>query len=1145
MSEPAPAPSDSSKTSPDAKSAAWTKSAIPAWFIFFSGILLSIVIASYQKQDIEGDEKRQFAFAADQVTLKIRERLESYELILRGAAGLFATSRNVTRSEWKAYVDTIRTEDIVPGVQGTGFSKLIQPSELANHIAAVRAQGYPTYTVHPPGDRPVYTSITFLEPFRDRNLRAFGYDMYSEPVRRAAMDRARDRGEAALSAPVRLVQETESDVQTGTLMYVPVYLPGAPLNTMGERRAALIGWAYSPYRMKDLMSGILRDWQGNEGRYVDLRIYHKTEGKPEDLLYRSAETGTDEATSTFVQRRVLGFHGQSWLLSFGRLSAAPPLRYTLAWASLIGGFAFTSLLFALMRSLVDTKENAEHIAEKLTVDIRHNEQLLRESEYRWKFAIEGAGDGIWDWNLAEDTVFLSKRYQEMLGYEEGEIGEAPADSQSLIHPDDRAATSASLQAHFAGKAPIYTSERRMRCKDGSYKWTLVRGTVVSRDAEGHPLRIIGTQKDISASKALQASLEESQKELLEALRIGQAGTWRIELPSNKISWTEEVSRMIKLDPGKPPPDLIELSKFTTADSYARMMSAIDELLRSGTAYESDLEVVRTDGTHGWVQARGEAVHAEDGKIIAIRGLIRDISEQKQDRSRITHLTRLYAALSGCNRAVIHCHTQEELFSQVCRIAIDRGGMNLCWIGLIDAETGDIRPAAAYGVGEDYMDYVNAINASARPDNPRSNGPSGTCVRENRPIWIDDFQTSSRTAPWHSLAVRFGWRASAALPIARNGKVIGVLTFYSTEGGWFNEEMRKLLEEMAESISFALDKLDAEAESKTYQDTLIEAERRFDTLVEQSIAGTYILQDGKIVYANPRLAAILGYENSEALIGHSPSDFVHPKDREDSVTRLRRITSGELTKGEGVFTALRKDGTTVEVASENAVSTYKSRPAIIGLLQDTSDRKVAEDQIRRYAQQLEHTFMQAVQLTTTLNEMRDPYTVGHERRVAEISVAIGREMGLDENTLEGLRVGGYLHDVGKIVVPAEILTKPGKLSANEFALIREHAQAGYNVLKEVDFPWPVAQIALQHHERIDGSGYPNGLSGNQMILEARITAIADVVDAMTTHRPYRPGLGLDLALEEIERGAGKLYDSQAAAACLRLFREKGFKVDHTA
>lgn len=1143
MNEPGASPAGKSNPANDAKLAARRTSTLPAWLVLFAGVLITIVLSVNQKQGIDDVARRQFAFTADQVTLKIHERLESYELILRCASGLFAGSDGVSRSEWKQFVDKIQADKIVPGIQGIGFSALIQPSELPAHIAAIRAEGFPNYTPYPPGNRPVYTSIIYLEPFRGRNLRAFGFDMYSEPVRRAAMERARDTGKAALSGPVRLVQETESDVQTGTLMYVPVYRNGMPVETVEQRREALIGWTYSPYRTKDLMSGILQDWEGKEGKYVDLRIYEDTEAKPAHLLYQSTNESNALQPSSFHQQRIIDFHGQSWLLSFERLTTAPELSYTPAWTSLFGGIAFSGLLFALMRSLLGTREKAEIIAAQLTVDSRRKEQLLRESEYRWKFAIEGAGDGIWDWNVAEGKVFYSKRYKEMLGYEDSDIGDTPDEWRSRVHPDDREATDAALRAHFEGRTPIYASERRMRCKDGTYKWTLIRGTVVSRDADGKPLRFIGTQKDISATKELQASLEENRRELLAALRIGHAGSWRIDLPSNKVTWTDEVGRMLRLAPGLVSLDLSELGRLFTAESYNRMMSAIADLREKGVSYEVELEMLRTDGTHGWMQVQGEPIRTEDGKIIAIQGIARDISEQVQDRNRISHLTLLYAALSECNRAVIHCSTQEQLFSQICHIAIERGGMNMCWIGLIDEETGKIQPVEAYGVGEGYMDYVRAINASTHPDDPRSMGPTGTAARENRPIWIDDFLINPHTEPWQALAARFGFNASAALPLSRTGRVIGVLTFYSTEGGWFNDEMRKLLEEMAESISYALDKLDAEAESKTYQETLIEAEQRFNALVEQSIIGSYIFQDGKVVYANPRLAQILGYENNEELIGLSASVFVHPKDREASAARLRRMGDGEITKTEGLFTALRKDGTTVEVATNNAVSTYKSRPAIIGLLQDTSDRKVADDQIRRYAQQLEHTFMQAVQLTTTLNEMRDPYTVGHERRVAEISVAIGREMGLDENTIEGLRVGGYLHDVGKIVVPSEILTKPGRLSPNEIALIREHAQAGYDVLKEVDFPWPVAQIALQHHERIDGSGYPNGLSGNQMILEARITAIADVVDAMTTHRPYRPGLGLDKALEEIEQGTGKLYDSEAAAACLRLFREKGFTVEH--
>jgi putative nucleotidyltransferase with HDIG domain len=186
-------------------------------------------------------------------------------------------------------------------------------------------------------------------------------------------------------------------------------------------------------------------------------------------------------------------------------------------------------------------------------------------------------------------------------------------------------------------------------------------------------------------------------------------------------------------------------------------------------------------------------------------------------------------------------------------------------------------------------------------------------------------------------------------------------------------------------------------------------------------------------------------------------------------------------------------------------------------------------------------MQTVEAITALSAMRDPYTAGHERRVAEIAVAIGAEMGLDAHRQQGLRVAGYLHDVGKINAPAEILSKPGALSAAEFALVKEHARAGYDVLKNVEFPWPVALVALQHHERIDGSGYPQGLKGDEIILEARIVAVADVVEAIASHRPYRAALGIEKSLAEIERGRGTAFDADVVDACLRLFRERGHQL----
>jgi putative nucleotidyltransferase with HDIG domain len=186
-------------------------------------------------------------------------------------------------------------------------------------------------------------------------------------------------------------------------------------------------------------------------------------------------------------------------------------------------------------------------------------------------------------------------------------------------------------------------------------------------------------------------------------------------------------------------------------------------------------------------------------------------------------------------------------------------------------------------------------------------------------------------------------------------------------------------------------------------------------------------------------------------------------------------------------------------------------------------------------------MSTVKVATTLGEMRDPYTAGHQRRVAEIAVAIGAELGFDAHRQEGLRVAGYLHDIGKITIPAEILSKPGKLNALEYSLIQGHAQSSYDVLNGVQFPWPVAETARQHHERVDGSGYPQGLKGESILLEARIMGVADVIEAMSSHRPYRPGLGVDNALAEIERGRGRIYDAEVVDACLRLFREKGYTI----
>ena len=209
-------------------------------------------------------------------------------------------------------------------------------------------------------------------------------------------------------------------------------------------------------------------------------------------------------------------------------------------------------------------------------------------------------------------------------------------------------------------------------------------------------------------------------------------------------------------------------------------------------------------------------------------------------------------------------------------------------------------------------------------------------------------------------------------------------------------------------------------------------------------------------------------------------------------------------------------------------------------QELFERKRAEKELKRYSEKLRELIEEITQAIAATAELRDPYTAGHQQRVAQLACAIAREMKLSKETIKEIRVAGTLHDIGKIHIPSEILTKPGRLTEIEFNMIKTHPEAGYNILKTIEFPWPVAPVVFQHHERSNGSGYPSGLFAKDILPEARILAVADVVEAMSSHRPYRPARGIDKALAEISQNRGTLYDPQVVDVCLKLFAEKGFR-----
>jgi putative nucleotidyltransferase with HDIG domain len=240
---------------------------------------------------------------------------------------------------------------------------------------------------------------------------------------------------------------------------------------------------------------------------------------------------------------------------------------------------------------------------------------------------------------------------------------------------------------------------------------------------------------------------------------------------------------------------------------------------------------------------------------------------------------------------------------------------------------------------------------------------------------------------------------------------------------------------------------------------------------------------------------------------------------------------------------RKDGTTVWTEVKfSFIRDENQRPVgILGITRDITERKKAEEKLQQTLESLKKAVGTTIQVLVSAVESRDPYTAGHQSRSANLACAIATEMGLSQDKIDGIRMAGIIHDIGKLSIPAEILSKPTELIDIEFSLIKEHSLIGYEMLKNVESPWPLAEIIYQHHERVDGSGYPRNLKGDEILMESRILAVADVVEAMASHRPYRPSLGIEAALEEIEKNKGVLYDHAVVDACLRLFWEKGYQL----
>ena len=326
--------------------------------------------------------------------------------------------------------------------------------------------------------------------------------------------------------------------------------------------------------------------------------------------------------------------------------------------------------------------------------------------------------------------------------------------------------------------------------------------------------------------------------------------------------------------------------------------------------------------------------------------------------------------------------------------------------------------------------------------------------------------------------------------------------------------------------------------RSAEGALRESEERYRHIVETASEGVWAADESyRVTFVNAQMAGMLRC-SAESLIGRPIQEFVFPED----LPRVLELVPSAVLEGRRVEQRLRRaDGT--ELWALVAVSPIIDGEGRIrgasALCSDITDQRRATEQLAAGALQLQRTVEGAVAAMGSAVEMRDPYTAGHQRRVTRLAEAIAHELGLDKAVVQGLRLASQMHDVGKIAVPAEILSKPGRLADNEYQLVQAHSRVGHDILQSIEFDRPVADIVLQHHERIDGSGYPLGLTGGDILIESRILAVADTVEAMASHRPYRPALGLDVALEEVRDGSGTRYDADVVAACLKVCGSAGF------
>lgn len=469
--------------------------AVPILLVLLTGFVAVYLLQHAALNAARRVHQDDFDYQGREIALRIEQRLASYEQVLRGIRGLYVASERVERNEFHDYVTSLDLAKRYPGIQGVGFSLIIRPKERASHIESIRRQGFPSYTLYPEGARRLYTSIIYIEPFAGRNLRAFGYDMYSEPVRRAAMEQARDQDKSIMSDKVTLIQETEQEVQPGFLMYLPVYRSNSAHETVADRRANVIGWVYAAFRMNDLMRGIL----GQQVNNLDLEIYDGKNANAETLMYDSRSGQGHIGTPIFNYTSHIQPIGHDWTITLHSLPAFEANMDTGRITVLrTTGLLISLLLSLLVWQLASGRARALELAKEITSELRNSEDQLKEAQ-------RVAHIGSWELDMTTGHLTWSDEIYRIFELDPASFKVSYEAFLNVVHPEDRSWVDLTFKESIANRS-AYGMEYRLLLPDARVKYVHEKGET-SYDKEGRAFRAIGTVQDITEQKLTRERIE--------------------------------------------------------------------------------------------------------------------------------------------------------------------------------------------------------------------------------------------------------------------------------------------------------------------------------------------------------------------------------------------------------------------------------------------------------------------------------------------------------------------------------------------------------------------------------------------------------------------------------------------------------------